>query len=61
MMRRLVVGVSLLLCMVLFPGWYAAAAIGPGAIVRDVEIRGNRRTPDSTIRFYLKTEIGKPY
>jgi outer membrane protein insertion porin family len=37
------------------------AAVTPGMIVRDIEIRGQRRTQESTIRFYLKTEVGKPY
>src|SRR5499427_2469539 len=61
MMRRCVVGCSLLLLLVLSPSWRAAAAIRPGALVRDIEIRGNRRTPEATIRFYFKTEVGKPY
>src|SRR5437870_10503494 len=61
MMRCLVIGCSLLLVVVLSPAWQAVAAIGPGVIVRDIEIQGNRRTPESTIRFYLKTEVGKPY
>jgi outer membrane protein insertion porin family len=61
MMRRCVVGCSLLLLLVLSPSWRAAAAIRPGALVRDIEIRGNRRTPEATIRFYFKTEGGKPY
>src|SRR5712692_11154563 len=61
MMRRFVVGCSLLLLMVLCPAWQVAAAISPGALVRDIEIRGNRRTQESTIRFYVKTEVGKPY
>ena len=39
----------------------AAAQVGPGAIVRDIEIRGNRLTQESTIRFYLETETGKVY
>ena len=39
----------------------AAAQVGPGAIVRDIEIRGNRLTQESTIRFYLETEAGKAY
>src|SRR5215471_11314462 len=60
MMRRCVVGCSLLLLLVLSPSW-RAAAIRPGALVRDIEIRGNRRTPEATIRFYFKTEGGKPY
>jgi outer membrane protein insertion porin family len=47
--------------MVLYPSLQATAIISPGALVRDIEIRGNRRTPESTIRFYLKTEVGKPY
>jgi outer membrane protein insertion porin family len=59
MMRRLMIGCSLLLVLCLV--WQAAAAIGLGALVRDIEIRGNRRTQESTIRFYLKTELGKPY
>ena len=61
MMRRCVVGCSLLLLLMLYPSWQAAAAISPGALVRDIEIRGNRRTQEATIRFYLKTEVGKPY
>ena len=61
MMRCLVIGCSLLLLVVLSPAWQAVAAIGPGVIVRDIEIRGNRRTQESTIRFYVKTEVGKPY
>src|SRR5215468_10387129 len=61
MMRCLVIGCSLLLLVVLSPAWQAAAAIGPGVVVRDIEIRGNRRTQESTIRFYVKTEVGKPY
>ena len=47
--------------MVCYLSWQAAAAISPGVLVRDIEIRGNRRTQESTIRFYLKTEVGKPY
>ena len=39
----------------------AAAQVGPGAIVRDIEIRGNRLTQEATIRFYLETETGKAY
>src|SRR5437016_12981819 len=61
MMRRCVVGCSLLLLLMLYPSWQAAAAISPGVLVRDIEIHGNRRTQESTIRFYLKTEVGKPY
>lgn len=61
MMCHRLMGLSLLLFAVLFPVWHAAAAIEPGAIVRDIEIRGHRRTQESTIRFYLKTEVGKPY
>src|SRR5215471_18975665 len=61
MMRRLVIGYSLLLLVVLSAVWQVAAAIAPGVIVRDIEIRGNRRTQESTIRFYVKTEVGKPY
>ena len=47
----------LLLICVVTP---ALAAITPGAVVQDIEIRGQRLTPESTIRFYLKTEVGKP-
>jgi outer membrane protein insertion porin family len=44
-------------------GWslQAFAAIGPGSIVRDIDIQGNRRTQASTIRFYLKTAVGSPF
>src|SRR5262249_59843968 len=38
-----------------------AGALSRGVLVRDMEIRGTRRTQESTIRFYLKTEVGKPY
>jgi outer membrane protein insertion porin family len=61
MMRRFMIGGSWLLLMVCYLSWPAAAAISPGELVRDIEIRGNRRTPEATIRFYLKTEVGKPY
>lgn len=54
-------GLFALIASVLFPAWNAAAQIGPGAIVRDIEIRGNRLTQESTIRFYLETETGKAY
>ncbi len=49
--------ISLLLWLSV-PIW---AEIGPGSIVRDIVIEGNRRTQASTIRFYLKTEIGSPF
>ena len=61
MMRRFMIGGSWLLLMVCYLSWPAAAAISPGVLVRDIEIRGNRRTQEATIRFYLKTEVGKPY
>lgn len=61
MMRRLVIGFAVVLLGMLAAAWHAAAAIGPGVIVRDIEIRGHRRTQESTIRFYLRTEVGKPY
>jgi outer membrane protein insertion porin family len=51
---------TLLLCL-LWPVWQIWAAIVPGAIVRDIEIRGHQRTQESTIRFYLKTEVGSPF
>lgn len=60
MLPRVLTGFLFLLCLVCLV-WPVAAAIAPGTIVRDLEIRGNRRTQESTIRFYLKTEIGKPY
>jgi outer membrane protein insertion porin family len=61
MMRRFMIGGSWLLLTVFYLSWPAAAAISPGVLVRDIEIRGNRRTQEATIRFYLKTEVGKPY
>ena len=54
-------GLFALIASVLLPAWSATAQIGPGAIVRDIEIRGNRLTQESTIRFYLETEAGKAY
>ena len=54
-------GLFALIASVLFPAWNATAQIGPGAIVRDIEIRGHRLTQESTIRFYLETETGKAY
>jgi outer membrane protein insertion porin family len=61
MVHRFVLCMSLLLLVLLAYAWPVTAALGPGAIVRAIEIRGQRRTPESTIRFYLKTEVGKPY
>lgn len=57
--RRLVPFVWL--ASLLLQAWDAGAQIAPGAIVRDIEIRGNRSTQESTIRFYLETETGKAY
>ena len=51
----------MLLASLLLPAWNAGAQVTPGAIVRDIEIRGNRLTQESTIRFYLETEAGKAY
>ncbi len=59
--RRLVPGLFVLLLCLLWPSVQTSAAVAPGAIVRDIEIRGHRRTQESTIRFYLKTEAGSPY
>lgn len=60
-MRRLFRGLSPLVLVLLCPVIHALAATGPGTIVKDIEIRGHNRTQESTIRFYLKTEIGKPF
>ena len=54
-------GLIVLLSGILLSACNAAAQIGPGVIVRDIEIRGNRLTQESTIRFYLETEVGKAY
>lgn len=54
-------GSIVLLSSLLIFACSAAAQIGPGAIIRDIEIRGNRLTQESTIRFYLETETGKAY
>ncbi|MGQ4806923.1 Outer membrane protein assembly factor BamA [Candidatus Entotheonellaceae bacterium PAL068K] len=59
--RRLSIGLSLLILVLLWPVRTIGATILPGAVVRDIEIRGHRRTQESTIRFYLKTEVGAPY
>ena len=59
MMRRFVVGCSLLLLLVLYPSWQAAAAISPGVLVRDIEIRGNRRTPRGHHPLLLKDGGGQ--
>jgi outer membrane protein insertion porin family len=61
MQRRLLLSLSPLLLCLLYPAGHLFAAITPGALVRDIEIRGQRRTQESTIRFYLKTEIDKPF
>ncbi len=61
MIHRCVLRMVLLLLVVLGWAWPVTAAISPGMIVRDIEIRGQRRTPEATIRFYVKTEVGKPY
>ena len=54
-------GPAVLLASLLLPAWNAGAQVAPGTIVRDIEIRGNRLTQESTIRFYLETEAGKAY
>ena len=54
-------GSIVLLSSLLIFACSAAAQVGPGTIVRDIEIRGNRLTQESTIRFYLETETGKAY
>jgi outer membrane protein insertion porin family len=59
--HRLLVGFSLVAVWFGVYAWQAWGAIGPGAMVRDIEIRGQQRTQESTIRFYLKTEVGKPF
>ena len=61
MLPRVLTGCVLFLACVMCLLGLAAAAITSETIVREIEIRGNRRTQESTIRFYLKTEIGKPY
>jgi outer membrane protein insertion porin family len=61
MMHRMLISLSSLFLVLVCPLLHAFAAIGPGTIIRDIEIRGHRRTHESTIRFYLKTEVGKPF
>ena len=61
MMRRPLPGISLVLLTLFCLYAPARSEVGPGAIVRDIEIRGHRRTQESTIRFYLKTEIDQPF
>jgi outer membrane protein insertion porin family len=58
--RRLLVGLPALF-LLLGAVMHAAATVPPGAVVQDIEIRGQRLTPESTIRFYLKTEVGQPF
>ncbi len=59
--KRIQLAIVILLCPLLWSPLQALAAIGPGSIVRDIIIEGNRSTQASTIRFYLKTEIGSPF
>ena len=59
--RRRIVGLAAVFLLCIGMVTQTAAQIPPGAVVRDIEIRGQRLTPESTIRFYLKTEIGKPF
>ena len=61
MMWRRWLGPVVLLASLLLPALNAGAQVAPGVIVRDIEIRGNRLTQESTIRFYLETEAGKAY
>ncbi|HEY7711381.1 MAG TPA: outer membrane protein assembly factor BamA [Candidatus Entotheonella sp.] len=58
--RRILSLVLLLLCL-LYPALQTFAAVGADIIVRDIVIRGNRRTQESTIRFYLQTAVGSPF
>jgi outer membrane protein insertion porin family len=59
--RKLFVGLAALFFLLLSSVMHAGAEITPGAVVRDIEIRGQRLTQESTIRFYLRTEVGKPF
>jgi outer membrane protein insertion porin family len=59
--KRIQLTLVVLVCLLLWWPFHPLAAIGPGSIVRDIVIEGNRRTQASTIRFYLKTEIGRPF
>ncbi len=59
--KRIQLAIVLLISLLLGSTLQTLAAIGPGVIVRDIVIEGNRRTQASTIRFYLKTEIGSPF
>lgn len=54
-------GLAVLLAGLLLPAWNAGAQFTPGAMVHDIAIRGNRLTQESTIRFYLETEVGRAY
>ena len=58
---RIKLAIVSLACLLCWWPLQVLAAVGPGSIVRDIAIRGNRRTQASTIRFYLKTEIGSPF
>ena len=59
--RRRIVGLAAIFLLCIGVVTQTEAQITPGAVVQDIEIRGQRLTPESTIRFYLKTEIGKPF
>lgn len=59
MNRRLLLRLMLLGLWPILLARLVDAQIAPGVIVRDIEIQGNRRTQESTIRFYIQTEIGK--
>ncbi len=61
MIYRRILSLALPLACLLWPFLQTLAATAPGAIVRDIEIRGNRRTQESTIRFYLQTAIDSPF
>jgi outer membrane protein insertion porin family len=58
--RRILI-LAVWLCCVVWVAEQAVAAITPGAMVRRIDIRGNRRTQESTIRFYLRTVEGSPW
>jgi outer membrane protein insertion porin family len=40
---------------------FSAAAQGPSLPVRSIDIRGNRRVEEPTIRFYISTRVGEPF
>jgi outer membrane protein insertion porin family len=60
MVKSAIVGIFIFITGFLLPGFEASAQISTTKIER-IDIRGNRRIPEDTVRFYIQSRLGEPY